>query len=107
MPLADNQKNVQFRFFQAGTSSWYWAFDNWGVYSVPSVVMPAPTLNVSLAGSTLAFTWSAPGSVSTAEDHEPGSGNLAKCGLCDHRRLGRGYHEWSASVLSLDRSVSR
>jgi hypothetical protein len=59
VPLADNQKNVKFRFVQAGTSSWYWAFDNWGVYSVPSVVVPAqaPTLNVSLAGSTLTFTW--------------------------------------------------
>jgi hypothetical protein len=61
VPLADNQGNVQFRFAQAGTSSWFWAFDNWGVYSVPSVVTPAPTLNLSLAGSTLSFTWTSAG----------------------------------------------
>lgn len=61
VPLADNQKNVQFRFIQAGTSSWYWAIDNWGIYSVPSLATPAPTqgakLNVTVSGSTLTFSW--------------------------------------------------
>ncbi len=64
VPLADNQKNVVFRFVQAGTSSWYWAIDNWGVYSVPSQVLPvqSPQLSVTLSGSTLNFTWTATGS---------------------------------------------
>ena len=47
---ADNQKTVKFRFLHAGTSSWYWAVDNWGVYSVPSVVVN-PTGPGSLAAS--------------------------------------------------------
>lgn len=35
LPAADNQPNVRFRLFHAGTASWYWAIDNWGLYSVP------------------------------------------------------------------------
>ncbi len=62
VPLADNQKSVKFRFIQAGTSSWYWAIDNWGIYSVPAlaatVTVKSPTLKVSLSGTTLTFTWS-------------------------------------------------
>jgi hypothetical protein len=49
VPGADNQAAVQFRLFQAGTSSWYWAIDNWGIYSVPSLagpVGPPPTGSV-------------------------------------------------------------
>ena len=61
VPLADNQKDVKFRFVQAGTSSWYWGIDNFGVYSVPSLVIatPAqsPTLSVSRSGNTLSLTW--------------------------------------------------
>lgn len=61
VPLADNQKSVKFRFMEAGTGSWYWAIDNWGIYSVPSLATPAPTqgakLNVTVSGSTLTFSW--------------------------------------------------
>lgn len=35
LPGADNRPNVRFRLFQAGTASWYWGIDNWGLYSVP------------------------------------------------------------------------
>jgi hypothetical protein len=35
LPAADNQSNVRFRLFQAGTASWYWGIDNWGLYSLP------------------------------------------------------------------------
>jgi len=35
LPGADNQANVRFRLFQAGTASWYWGIDNWGLYSLP------------------------------------------------------------------------
>ncbi len=31
---ADNQKTVRFRFFQAGTGSWYWGVDSMGLYSL-------------------------------------------------------------------------
>ncbi len=69
VPLADNQKNVQFRFMQAGTGSWYWAFDNWGIYSVPSIVVtptiPGP-LNVVLQGGKVVISWTGGGTLQTA-----------------------------------------
>jgi len=37
LPGADREPDVRFRFFQAGTSSWYWGVDNWGLYSVPEI----------------------------------------------------------------------
>lgn len=58
VPLADNQKNVVFRFVQSGTSSWYWAIDNWGVYSVPSLAPLGPgTLSASLVSGQLNISW--------------------------------------------------
>lgn len=35
LPAADNKPNVRFRLFQAGTASWYWGIDDWGLYSLP------------------------------------------------------------------------
>lgn len=35
LPAADNQPDVRFRLFQAGTASWYWGIDNWGLYAIP------------------------------------------------------------------------
>ena len=32
---ADNQATVRFRFMQAGTGSWYWGIDDFGIYSFP------------------------------------------------------------------------
>lgn len=49
---ADNKAKVKFRFVQAGTSSWYWGVDNWGIYSVPSQVV-APTDLGSLTAKLL------------------------------------------------------
>ena len=40
VPQADGQNNVRFRFVQAGTDSWDWAIDNFGLYSIPP--NPAP-----------------------------------------------------------------
>lgn len=59
VPLADNQANVVFRFVQAGTSSWYWAIDNWGVYSVPSQVLNQPlgVLSIALNGRQVILSW--------------------------------------------------
>jgi len=67
VPFADNQKNVVFRFVQAGTSSWYWAIDNWGVYSVPSLANQAPgTLSVSLSSGQVNISWTGGGTVQSA-----------------------------------------
>lgn len=43
IPQADNQKTVRFRFAQAGTGSWYFGFDNLGIYSINVVQVP-PTI---------------------------------------------------------------
>jgi hypothetical protein len=68
VPQADNQKNVVFRFVQAGTSSWYWAIDNWGVYSVPSeAAQQAPgALSVSLANGQVSISWTGGGTLQSA-----------------------------------------
>ena len=34
LPAADNQGAVRFRLAYAGTDSWYWGIDNFGLYSV-------------------------------------------------------------------------
>jgi len=69
VPLADNQKNVQFRFMQAGTGSWYWAIDNWGIYSVPSIMVTLTTpgpLSVALQGGNVVISWTGGGTLQTA-----------------------------------------
>ena len=38
---ADNQAKVRFRFAHAGTDSWYFGIDDFGLYSIPSVAPPA------------------------------------------------------------------
>jgi hypothetical protein len=69
VPLADNQKNVVFRFVQAGTSSWYWAIDNWGVYSVPSLaVQPPGSLSIALSNGQLHISWTGGGVMQSAPD---------------------------------------
>jgi hypothetical protein len=37
LPDADNQAKVRFRFAYAGTDSWYFGMDNFGIYSLPTV----------------------------------------------------------------------
>lgn len=69
VPLADNQKSVVFRFVQAGTSSWYWAFDNWGVYSIPSLANPPGRLSVSrTANGQITLSWTGGGTLDSAPD---------------------------------------
>jgi hypothetical protein len=71
VPLADNQKNVTFRFVQAGTSSWYWAIDNWGIYSVPSLAGPPSggSITVSAVKNTdgsITVSWTGGGTLQSA-----------------------------------------
>jgi hypothetical protein len=37
LPEADNQPAVRFRLAYAGTDSWYWGIDHFGLYSLPTV----------------------------------------------------------------------
>ncbi len=65
LPAADNQPAVRFRFAHAGTDSWYFGIDNFGLYSITPGALPVisnapPSLNVSV-GSTATFTVTAGG----------------------------------------------
>ena len=63
---ADNQANVRFRFAYAGTSSWWWGIDDFGLYSVePPPVAPeivtAPASQTVDVGASVTLTVSASG----------------------------------------------
>ncbi len=60
VPNADNQTNVQFRLMQAGTGSWFWGLDNWGIYSVPALATQSPgPLTIRLQGTAIVLSWPA------------------------------------------------
>lgn len=57
LPAADNQAKVRFRFAQAGTASWYWGVDNFGVYSIsPVAARPAKPVLTGPASVTFLST---------------------------------------------------
>lgn len=49
LPKAANQSKVRFRFGHAGTDSWYFGIDDFGVYSVSA--WPAPHLDVTVSAA--------------------------------------------------------
>ena len=55
VPQADNKADVKFRFFIAGTDSWYFGFDDFGVYSIVS----APSLSITKTAGTITISWPA------------------------------------------------
>ncbi len=79
VPGADNQPSVQFRMFQAGTGSWYWGIDNWGIYSVPSMAGSSNLgpLAAQLSGQNLVLTWTGAANVVLQESTNLGSTNWA------------------------------
>jgi YVTN family beta-propeller protein len=65
LAAADNRSAVRFRFAHAGTDSWYWGVDDFGLYTINPGELPAITTgpaSVSLTeGLTAIFTVSATG----------------------------------------------
>ena len=57
LPLAANHTQVKFRFMQAGTGSWYWGVDNFGIYSIAPVSGLPIQLSSSRSGADLVITW--------------------------------------------------
>ena len=56
---ADNQSKVRFRFIHAGTDSWYWGIDDFGLYSPEASVTPtAPVLTLKASGDQYIISWS-------------------------------------------------
>lgn len=62
VPLADNKPKVRFRFVQAGTASWYWGVDDFGLYSINTPVVTAAPANQTVdAGQQAQFAVTASG----------------------------------------------
>jgi hypothetical protein len=61
LPAADNQARVRFRFTHAGTDSWYFGIDNFGLYAPTDGSGPgeSPTLEVTRAAGELVLSWPA------------------------------------------------
>lgn len=59
LPQADNRPAVRFRFAHAGTDSWYFGIDDFGLYSITSTPVEPPSLSVSRSGSDIVITWPA------------------------------------------------
>lgn len=59
LPQADKQAKVRFRFAHAGTDSWYFGIDDFGIYAIPSAPAEAPKLAWARAGNTVALSWTA------------------------------------------------
>jgi hypothetical protein len=58
LPQADNQGKVRFRFAHAGTDSWYWGIDDFGLYSIPTAGGGQPKIIVSASGSAqIKISW--------------------------------------------------
>ncbi len=60
---ADNQAHVRLRFGYAGTDSWYWGIDDFGLYSVdpatiaaPIVSAPTPSSQIVAVGNATQFS---------------------------------------------------
>jgi hypothetical protein len=55
LPQADNQSHVRFRFAHAGTDSWYFGIDDFGLYSIPPSA--PPLLSINWSGNQLVVSW--------------------------------------------------
>lgn len=58
LPQADNQGKVRIRFAMNGTWSWYWAVDNFGLYSIEEAPTTAPAIeSISANGGVVTIAW--------------------------------------------------
>jgi hypothetical protein len=59
LPKADNQAKVRFRFAHAGTDSWYFGIDDFGLYSIASIAEQPVQLHISQTASAIVVAWPA------------------------------------------------
>jgi len=55
LPQADRQANVRFRFAHAGTDSWYFGVDDFGLYSIAPAT--PPRLTIGQSGTNVVVSW--------------------------------------------------
>ncbi len=56
---ADNQAAVRFRFAHAGTDSWYFGVDDFGLYSLAETPSEPPLLTIARSGASVLISWPA------------------------------------------------
>jgi hypothetical protein len=59
LPAADNQAKVRFRFGHAGTDSWYFGIDDFGLYAPTADAGTPPELTVTRGASDITIAWPA------------------------------------------------
>jgi hypothetical protein len=59
LPRADDQARVRFRFAHAGTDSWYFGIDNFGLYALGGAAPSTPSLRIARSANQLVITWPA------------------------------------------------
>ncbi len=57
LPKADDQPKVRFRFAHAGTDSWYFGIDNFGLYSIPPTSREVPKLDIAISKGSVTIAW--------------------------------------------------
>ena len=58
LPQADNQAKVRIRFAMNGTWSWYWAVDNFGLYSIEEEPNTIPAIDsIAMDGGIATISW--------------------------------------------------
>ena len=58
LPEADNQAKVRIRFAMNGTWSWYWAVDNFGLYSIEEAPTTVPAIDgIAVDGGVVTISW--------------------------------------------------
>lgn len=58
LPAADNAATVRFRFFQAGTGSWWWGVDDLGLYEATIAAAGEVRLTIgTVTANTLTLNW--------------------------------------------------
>lgn len=59
LPAADNQSKVRFRFAHAGSDSWYFGIDDFGLYSIPATPVERPSLSIVKSSQGWVISWPA------------------------------------------------
>ncbi len=100
LPAAANQATVQFRFTHAGTDSWYFGIDDFGLYSLPEDPTTPPELGVARDGGAIRLTWT--GTLQAADDvtgpwsPQPGLTSPASVPIPGGHRFFRTVHNGAA-----------
>lgn len=56
---ADDKATVRFRIAHAGTDSWYFGIDDFGLYSIAPTPVNSPSLTIARSGANVVISWSA------------------------------------------------